>query len=107
MRKLVLAVVVSGLLVACGTTGETTAESESTDKPKTTEAANQESRPGNPKVYARIEAMTDCGQLQEQFDIAEANQFRDIDRGRTDLAEASTAYMQAADERMREVGCYK
>jgi outer membrane PBP1 activator LpoA protein len=63
-------------------------------------------RPGNPEVYERIARTTDCAQLQHEFDTAEANQKRDLARGAVDQAEASTAYMDAADKRMREVGCY-
>jgi hypothetical protein len=49
------------------------------------------SKKPNPTVE-RINAETDCGQLQTEFDTAERN-------GHTD-------YMQVADKRMRALGCY-
>lgn len=50
---------------------------------------------GNPEVLERIGGMEDCTALQQEFDTADASS-----------GEAATAYMKAADERMREVGCY-
>lgn len=50
------------------------------------------SKEGNPDVYNRIASLTDCSELQREFDIADSNN--------------QTDYMKAADERMREVGCY-
>lgn len=47
---------------------------------------------GNDAVYDRINSTEDCATLQAEFDTADSN-------GKTD-------YMKAADERMREVGCY-
>lgn len=58
-------------------------------------SAAVEERPGNPDVYERIGGMEDCAELQREFDTADAHG-----------GETSTAYMKAADERMREVGCY-
>jgi len=56
---------------------------------------------GSPDVYARIASLTDCSALQQEFDQAEAN--RSISRDPS----IQTSYMVAADERMREVGCYR
>lgn len=47
----------------------------------------------NRAVTERIEALEDCAALQEEFDRADRN-------GRTD-------YMEEADSRMREIGCYE
>lgn len=47
---------------------------------------------GNPDVYDRILKMTDCPALQDEFNIAEEN--------------TNIGYMKAADQRMREIGCY-
>lgn len=58
-------------------------------------------RPGNPQVYADIATETDCAELQASFDRAEATH----QRGGT-WGPIGTAYMGAADDRMREVGCY-
>jgi hypothetical protein len=52
-------------------------------------------------MYQRIEAMTDCNQLQAEFDLAERTHQRGGECG-----PIGTAYMEAADKRMREVGCY-
>jgi hypothetical protein len=56
-------------------------------------SASEEPRTGNPAVYDRINAETDCATLQGEFDIAERNHHTD--------------YMQAADDRMRQLGCYR
>jgi hypothetical protein len=61
---------------------------------------------GNPAVYQRISAMTDCAALQAEFDTAEANHGRDLDSGKLDLAVIDTSYMSAADDRMRAINCY-
>ena len=61
-------------------------------------------KPGDPEVYKRIAATKDCAELQREFDTASANH----DRAATGVQrETATAYMTAADERMREVGCYR
>lgn len=61
-------------------------------------------QPGNPAVYERIESMTDCDELQGEFDIAMDN----VERypAGADQRKAPMAYAKAADERMRNVGCY-
>lgn len=61
-------------------------------------------RPGNPAVFERIEAESDCAKLQGEFDTAEANH-KSAEPG-SPAALAATEYMKAADERMQEVGCY-
>ncbi len=48
--------------------------------------------PSNDIVLDRIASMSDCDDLQRQFDIADGN-------GRVD-------YMRAADARLKAVGCY-
>lgn len=58
--------------------------------------SDTESRPGNPEVYERIAAETDCAELQASFDRAYSGPRRPW---RVD-------YMEAADDRMREIGCY-
>ncbi len=59
---------------------------------------------GQLSAYQRILGMSDCNDLQAQFDIAAANH---------DLADAGTAefkwtlgYMTAADDRLESAGCY-
>jgi hypothetical protein len=63
-------------------------------------------RPGSPDVYARIAAETDCAKLQEQFDLAEQTSKREGSPAGATWLEIEIAYMHAAEDRMREVGCY-
>jgi hypothetical protein len=63
-------------------------------------------RPGSAVVYQRIAVETDCVTLQGEFDQAAANGKADRARGALALAKISTAYMGAADDRMRAIGCY-
>lgn len=72
-----------------------------TEAPEPIEA---ETRPGDPAVYAQIEASTDCADLQETFDRAAGNNER-AETG-SEAFDYTLGYMEAADDRMREVGCY-
>lgn len=64
-----------------------------------------EELPGDPGVYARIEALTDCRALQREFNIAMNNTEA---RNPSDPMHAvSLSYADAADERMSEIGCYE
>lgn len=76
-------------VVACGP-GGTPARSNVPEGVTTPE------RPGNAAVYERIEAETDCGALQDEFDTAEAGPPSDW----------KVPYMEAADARMQELDCY-
>lgn len=60
-------------------------------------------RPGQAQVYDRIEATEDCQELQETFDRAAAN---NETAGSAEEREWTLGYMEAADERMKAVGCY-
>jgi hypothetical protein len=60
---------------------------------------------GNPAVYERINAMTDCEALQREFEIADANHRRDLYDGKLDAAEVDTLFMRAANDRMEQQGC--
>ena len=83
MKKPLLAITVLILLaLACGS---------SAPQLKTTADFVKEFG-GNPDVYDRILKMTECPALQEEFNIAEEN--------------TNIGYMKAADQRMREIGCY-
>jgi hypothetical protein len=63
-----------------------------------------EDRPGDPAVWERIEQGTDCAALQEEFDQAMDNAER---REPGDpLRELSLSYAKAADQRMKDIGCY-
>lgn len=59
------------------------------------------SRPGSPAVYAGIAAEISCTALQASFDRAEATHQRGGSWG-----PIGTSYMEAADTRMRTIGCY-
>lgn len=62
-------------------------------------------RPGEPSVYARIAILTDCADLQTEFDVAALNTDRMQDAG--DDAAAPIAYMEAANARMEDLGCFR
>lgn len=68
-----------------------------------TAAGCSSDRPGNPAVYDRIDGLSDCGALQQEFDTAAAGHDRATPG--SDQAEAATSYMQAAQDRMDELGC--
>jgi len=59
---------------------------------------------GRLEVYKGILSMTDCKKLQEQFDLASNNNNR-ASPG-TSQFRMAMGYMQAADGRMRSIGCY-
>lgn len=63
-------------------------------------------RPGSPAVYAEIASQTDCVALQATFDRAEANGKAARSRRNLSLARVTTSYMEAADDRMRQINCY-
>lgn len=60
-------------------------------------------RPGNAAVYERIEAMTDCAELQAEFDTAMEN----VERHPAGASEreAPLAYATATEDRRSELGC--
>lgn len=55
-------------------------------------------------MYDRIESVTDCAALQEEFDTAMDN--AEAPTPGDPRRKASISYAEAADDRMREVGCY-
>lgn len=89
MKKVLLAAGALGVALIIATAG-----SDSTP-------ATATSRPGNPTVYAEIAAQTDCTELQASFDRGEATHERGGSWG-----PLGTSYMEAADTRMRAIGCY-
>lgn len=83
MKKIIFAIIVLALAtLACGASAPTL---------KTTADFVKEFG-GNPDVYDRLLKLTDCPALQDEFNIAEEN--------------TNIGYMKAADQRMREIGCY-
>lgn len=73
------------ILSACGGSGQPAAQ------------------PGDPAVYARINASRDCAALQAEFDTAAANHDHAV--AGSDAAVWATAYMSAAFDRMKSLGC--
>lgn len=84
MRALQLAGIVAGILL-CGCGG------------------SPETRPGNPPVYRRIEAATDCQTLQREFDQFQAD-FNRAPAG-SDERELARGYMNTAETRRKQLGC--
>lgn len=71
---------------------------------RTEPRATSNDRPGDPSVYAQIRSTTDCGELQATFDRAADN--NDRYEGGEHLHRVTLSYMEAADDRMRSIGCY-
>jgi hypothetical protein len=61
--------------------------------------------PGDPDVYKTIASLHSCKVLREQFDLAERTSRRAGRSLDASWSEIGIAYMEAADARMREVGC--
>jgi hypothetical protein len=60
---------------------------------------------GSQQVYEKIESLTSCAELQAQFD--QASQNNALHEPGSKNALATTGYMVAADQRMKELGCYE
>lgn len=74
------------------------------DSPTT--GSTTSSQPGSTAVYAEIASETNCVELQSMFDRADANGKAARARHNLVMAKVTTAYMEAADARMRAIGCY-
>jgi len=61
---------------------------------------------GSADVHNRIKSLTDCTELQKEFDNADAAGKRNRDNGNLDLSKASTAYMETAFARQNELKCF-
>lgn len=61
-------------------------------------------RPGNVAVYDRIDGLTSCTELQQEFNTAMDDVERRQPGGK--VRAVSLAYAEYADDRMKEVGCY-
>lgn len=94
MRRPLAVVLLSLTLAGCG--------SGAADEPPS--EAEPVERPGSAEVYQQIESSEDCTGLQEMFDTAAAN--NDGAEPGTDEHSWTLGYMEAADERMRELDCY-
>ncbi len=60
---------------------------------------------GNIEVYRTIFALTDCSELQVQFDLAAGN--NDIAEPGSPARKWTLGYINAADRQMKEIGCYE
>lgn len=87
MRTHITAIAAGLLLVGCSSGSEAAGE-----------------QPGSPAVYDRIAGLEDCAALQQEFDTTAATSDR-ADAG-TPEAKAALGYMEAADERLKELDCY-
>lgn len=94
--------VVSSLCIICIVAAVAIQAGENSSKAKTASDYMDEFG-GNPDVYARILAMTDCAALQNEFDQAEDN----LQEPGTPQYRWGLGYMKASDDRMREIGCYE
>jgi len=61
--------------------------------------------PGSPQVYANINSLTDCRELQETFDRA-YDRMEGYSAG-SDMWRVLWSYGKAADARMQAIGCYR
>lgn len=102
MKALLAGVSIAVALALTGCT-TTTTEPTSTDDQAVVDN-DPSSRPGSDAVYARIESSTDCVGLQREFDVAMSN-VESRDPG-DELRLISLSYGEAANNRMREIGCF-
>lgn len=56
------------------------------------------------EVYQRILTLTDCTALQNEFDQADKN--LKLQQPGTEQYQWGIGYMNAADQRMKDIGCY-
>jgi hypothetical protein len=61
--------------------------------------------PGSPQVYAKINSLTDCRELQAEFDRA-YSRMEGYSAG-SDMWQVLWSYGKTADARMKAVGCYR
>lgn len=87
------------MALACRSENDGEIEPDTTDEATTTETTTVIDA-----VSERIRTETDCATLQQEFDTASDN-FDRAEPG-SPAADASLAYMNLADDRMQEVGCY-
>lgn len=85
MRLGMLLAVACCVLTACGSSGP-------------------EERLGDPAVYQRIESLTDCADVQEEFDVAAVH--NEGSEPGTERFEVTLEYMKAAQDRLEELECF-
>lgn len=101
---LIFSVLIFSLISACGGDNPTGSDIDEIVEARVAEEKVGQERIGNTRVYDRIDAMTDCTLLQQEFDTAytnfEARTFFDP------LRKISLAYLNYTDDHMRAIGCY-
>lgn len=93
MKQVFIAVCILSLLtLACGSSAPNSAQ----------DYVNEHG--GNVDVYQRILSLNDCTALQAEFDQADEN--LKLQTAGTPQYQAGIGYMEAADDRMKAIGCY-
>ena len=62
--------------------------------------------PTNAAVVSRIRSLTDCAELQREFDIAADNHDIQSAQGDLTMMQVSSEYMEIAYDRAESLGCY-
>jgi uncharacterized membrane protein len=62
--------------------------------------------PTNAAVVSRLRSLTDCAELQREFDIAAENHDIQSNQGNLTLMKVSSEYMEIAHDRAESLGCY-
>lgn len=98
------AIVVIIVLALYGSRADSTDTETTSGSNVSSGTLNNTERIGSAAVYARIESSTSCVVLQREFDTAMDN----VERysGGDDRRKIPFSYANAADSRMREIGCY-
>lgn len=94
MNRMVFAFIVLALAsIACGSSTSKTADDYLKEYG------------GNRDIYIKILALESCSDLQSEFNTASEN--NSLNEPGTTLYKATIGYMKAADDRMKELSCYK
>lgn len=75
-------------------------------QPGSAPVASSPADDGSAAVLSRINSTSDCAALQREFDTAEVHFKQAKTAGDTARRELALKYMGAADERMKQIGCY-
>jgi len=100
-----IGIIAATVVVAVALGSNSDATSDTTSSPTPTAAPSALSQETDRQI-SRIKSMTDCSALQGEFDQADRNHSIQAERGNLELMKVTTAYMVAADNQMRRVGCY-
>lgn len=98
MKRCLLLVLATAILIGCSGPASTPTQADKVDK-------YINAYGGDRDTYTKILALTDCKLLQAEFETAYSNSQRET--AGTPQHKWAVGYMTAADDRMKEVGCYK